>query len=130
MASKAAELLAGALEERADAHEAGSLGDELTHLERVRSEVSNMNDIPRPMYKLAMRFWKEWATTSANGWETDLAVEQDQWPAMARTIAQHVRTGRLPPDKQILNNFVRRPRSFGTRYIKWILKKSSSQGAQ
>ncbi len=126
MASKAAELLAGALEKSADAHESGSLGDELAHLERVRSQVSNMNDIPRPIYKLAMRFWKEWATASANHWEVDSPIEKDQWPAMARTVAEHVRIGRLPPDKQILNNFLRRPKSFGSKYIKWILKKSSS----
>ncbi len=110
MASEAAEILASALEQDASAQESGRLEIEDQRIEAVRQEVRPINDIPRPIFKLALRFWREWAQASRLGLDDYGLIAASDWPVMARTIAQHVRSGSMPPDRMIIENFVRRRR--------------------
>ncbi len=111
MAETAADILAGALEREADAHDAGEFSNTEARMEAVRRKVASFNDIPRPVYKLAMKFWKAWAREARFNWNHFEPMSKGDWPRMARTIAQSVRTGHLPNDKAILENFVhRRPK--------------------
>lgn len=125
MASKAAAILASALEHDADAHELRKLDNLDVRIEAVRREIVSCNDIPEPIYKLALRFWKEWARASRHGWNYHGSISENDWPAMARTIAQHVRTGSLPPDKLIIDNFVRRRSTIQWRDIKRLFDDSA-----
>ncbi len=126
MAETAADILAGALEREADAHDAGEFANTEARMEAVRRKVATFNDIPRPVYKLAMRFWKAWAREARFDWNHYEPISKDDWPRMARTIAESVRTGHLPNDKAILKHFVRgRPRLRWFQ-IKRMLGKSAS----
>ncbi len=106
---KAAEILARALENDADAHDRAEFAQVGLQLVSVQREVLPINDIPRPVYKLAMRFWREWQSAAALDWPHHAAVEQQEWPALARIVAEHLRLGRLPNNARILDGFVRRP---------------------
>jgi hypothetical protein len=125
MAPKAADILAEALESDAQQQEHGTLNDIELHIKSVQQKVMPMNDIPRPIYKLAMRFWQEWAKASRQDWHHKGAISENDWPAMARTIAQHVRTGSLPNDKLILENFVRRGSSMPWKDLSRLFGNSS-----
>lgn len=118
---KAADILAGALRHEADLHEQGALRDTEARMEAVRREVSRCNDIPRPVYKLALRFWKAWALAASHDWQNYEPITKDDWPRMARTIAQSVHTGRLPNDPMIIRNFVRRRPRLAWRELKRLL---------
>ena len=113
MQIKAAEILAGALEQVAREQEEGNLPDlEARRLETHR-HVIRANDIPRPIFKLSQRFWKDWAYSARHDWRTHGELVAADWPEMARTIAAHVRLGTMPSERRILVNFVRR------RVIRW-----------
>ncbi len=122
MALKAAEILATALEQDADAYEKGELHDLHARIEKVRREVSAINDIPRPIYKLALRFWKSWADSSHHSWRYQDFISENDWPELSRIIAQHVRKGTLPNDKRILDNFMRKRRMQPFKVIKELFK--------
>ena len=107
--------MAGALEQSADAQARGELADLNERIEEVRRQVVPINDIPRPIFKLALRFWKDWALASLNGFRHQDAVAETEWPELARIIAGHVRTGSMPNDRRILDNFVRRRRALNWR---------------
>lgn len=108
MQAKAANIMADALERDADAHDLDELTDVDAHIEDVRRQVLPINNIPEPIYKLALRFWKEWARASRDDWVHYAEIDKAEWPTMARTIAKHVRLGTLPNDKRIIRNFMRR----------------------
>ena len=111
-------MLAAALEADATAHEQGTLSNMDARIIEIETQLKRINDIPRPTYKMAMRFWKEWAWESTHGWSHYENIGVDDWPELARTIAAHVRTGTLPPDKRIIMNFVRRKRVILWRNLK------------
>ncbi len=125
MALKAAEILAKALEEDACAQEQGALGDQSMRIENVCREIRPINDIPRPIFKLALKFWKQWALASQHSWHHGGSISESEWPEMARIIAQHVRIGTLPNNKLILDNFVRKRRSLSWRDLKSLFEKGS-----
>lgn len=113
MRIKAAEILAGALEQAAEEQEQGDLPDLDARRLVTDRQVAPINDIPRPIFKLAQRFWKDWAYAARHEWRTHGELIAADWPEMARTIATHVRLGTMPSDQRILGNFVRR------RVIRW-----------
>lgn len=125
MASEAAEILATALEACASAQEQGTLGNLDKRLQSVRRQVVSINDIPRPTFRLAMRFWKDWVRASRQGWRFYGPVTENDWPDIARTIAQHVRTGTLPPDTLILDNFMRKRRNMLWRDLRNLFDDSA-----
>ena len=129
MTQTAAELLAGALEREADAHERGELGDARSRMEAVRREVARFNDIPRPVYKLALRFWKAWAREASFGWGQTASITKDDWPRLARKVAQSVRAGRLPSDPLILQHFVRRGPRLQWREIRRLFGDPETPGS-
>lgn len=108
MASKAAEILATALEKNATKHEQELTDHLFAELEEIKRTVKAINDIPRPIFKLSMRFWKQWAIASQNAWRYSGSLSQKDWPVLARIIAEHVRKGTLPNNQMILDNFVRK----------------------
>jgi hypothetical protein len=127
MASGAADILATALERQAGAHDQGELQNMVAHREAVCRQVLPISDIPRPTSKPALRFWNEWARASRYAWNAVGPVSKSDWPTMARTSAQHVRTGTLPADKLILDNFVRRRRPLLSHDLKRLCEKSAGR---
>ena len=121
MAATAAEILAAALEQDADAQERGGELDLAAHMASVRRQVLPINNIPRPVFRLALRFWREWDHAHRSGWRYYGPMTEQDWPAAARLIASHVRTGRLPQDRAILDSFVRRRLALPWRDLKQLL---------
>ena len=126
MASKAAEVLASALEKDAEAYDEGKLNHIGIRIDPVLNELRPMNDIPKPIFKLALQFWKEWALFSRETSRHKAFVTDSDWPIMARTIAQHVRLGTLPNDKLIIDNFVRKPPIRSWLKLKSLLNRSTT----
>ncbi len=124
MVSEAAEIVARALEDDARAHERGELGELVPRIAAVRRRVLPINDIPRPVFKLALRFWKAWAQVQRHGARYRGPVENSEWPQMARTIAEHVRLGTMPSDRRVIDVFVRRRSSLTWRDLKVLFEKS------
>ena len=123
MTSKAAEILATALEQDADRQEQGELNDQFARIEKILREVKPINNIPRPIFKLATRFWKEWAIAAQRSWRHFGNISESDWPKMARMIAQHIRLGTLPNDKLILDEFVRKRYVIPWRELKRLFNK-------
>lgn len=128
MALKAAEILATALERDAEAQDAGELGDLRPRIEAVRQQVLPINDIPRPVFKLAQRFYRDWAMAAANDWRYRAPIDKSEWPRMARVIAQSVRSGRLPNDRPIIDYFVRRRIPLPWRELKKLFDRGDRGG--
>lgn len=98
--------MAEALERDADLHDRDELDNVDAHIEDVCRQVLPINNIPEPIYKLTLHFWKEWGRALQEDWVHYAEIEKDEWPVMARTIAKHVRLGTLPNDKRIIRNFI------------------------
>lgn len=124
MVSKAAEIIARALEDDARAHEQGELGELEPRIAAVRRQVLPFNDIPRPVFKLALRFWKAWAQVQRHGARYRGPVDHGEWPQMARTIAEHVRLGTMPSDRRVIDAFVRRRSKLNWHDFKALFGKS------
>ncbi|MCY4263520.1 MAG: hypothetical protein OXE78_01520 [Gammaproteobacteria bacterium] len=125
MASKAADILANWLEQDAEAFERNLLKDLTERLKSIQQEVVPINDIPRPTFKLAMSFLKEWDLALRKGEEYFGSIQMRDWPVMARTIAENVRKGSLPNDQLILDNFVRKRKSLPWRDLMTLFGKSN-----
>ncbi len=100
--------MASALEGAADAQESGSPLDLQATLQTTQRQVKPINDIPRPIFKLTLKFWEQWALAARNQWNDLREIDKNDWPAMARTMAQHVRSGQMPNDRKIVENFIKR----------------------
>ncbi len=124
MALKAAEILASALEADALAMEHGQLEPLETRIASVRRQVQPINDIPRPIFKLAIRFWKEWSKALHHGARYPGPLQADDWPELARIVAQHVRQGTMPNDRRLIDTFVRRRQKLPWRDLKMLFGKS------
>ena len=124
MASTAADRLASGLEQDAVAWEQGRLENLDRRMQAIQQQVLPINDIPRPSFKLAMRFLKEWQRALTLGACYHGPVQASDWPIMARTIARHVRTGTLPDDRRILQYFVRRRPVLNWRDVKRLFGSS------
>lgn len=108
--SKSAEILAAALERDADAQDRGEFGELGKRWADVRSEIVPINEIPNPLFYLAMRFWDDWGDTARHEWQYHEPFEQPDWPRMARDIANHVRAGTLPEDELVIKHFLPKPK--------------------
>jgi hypothetical protein len=126
MTSKAAEILANALEKDVEAFNAGDVNEVGMRIDAVLNEVRPMNNIPKPIFKLALQFWKEWALFSRESSRHKAFVTNTDWPIMAHTIAQHVRLGTLPNDKLIIDNFVRKPPIRSWLKLKSLINRSNN----
>ena len=124
MASGAAEILARALEREADAQEAGSTGDLHQAMQVIRREIMPINDIPRPIFNLTLKFWKQWANAAQNQWRYQGSIAADDWPRMARILAQSVRQGTMPNDPEIIEHFIRRKAKLSWRDMKSLFDES------
>ena len=111
MASKAAEFLATALEQDAEAFEHKTLENLTGRFQAIQQNVVPINDIPRPTFKLAMSFLKEWDMALHRGADYFGPIKSDQWPELARIIADCVREGSMPNNRLILDTFIRKRRA-------------------
>jgi len=110
MSSEAAEFVAQALEQDAEAHEAGRFNDIAKRWDDVYGKLLPIQDTSEPIFAMAMRFWDDWKDASNHKWMYHKPMKQTDWPRVARVIAACLRSGTLPEEKIILDLFMPKPK--------------------
>ena len=125
MSSKAADILANALEADAIAHESGQhhkIGDKF---DDVLSEISSLNDIPPRLSCLAINFWDGWQDSRNHDWLYYEPITESDWPRLAREISRSLREGSLPNNQELIDHFSPEPSlPLLQRFKNWIFKRA------
>ena len=111
MNKEASEIFSNALESDANDHDAvlyeniGMKWDEIYSL-----LLPIEDDINNPIYDISFRFWDEWCDASTHEWQYHEPIKKEQWPNLARELAQCLKTGAIPSNKIIIENFTPKPK--------------------
>ena len=123
MTSKAADILANALEGDAIAHESGQQHKIGEKFDDVMSEISSLNDIPPRLSYLAINFWDSWQDSRNHDWLYYEPISEADWPRLAREISHSLRSGSLPNNQDLIDRFSPEPGlPFLQRLKNWVLK--------
>jgi hypothetical protein len=97
-----AEDLAAALVRGADAQDRGDaaqIDDGYDELEPLIAE-SDSGDLG-----IALRFWEGWIDARDHAWVVHEPIEQEDWPSLARELAEDLRAGTPITSSMVLRNF-------------------------
>jgi hypothetical protein len=123
MTSKAADILANALEVDAIAHESGQQHKIGEKFDDVMSEISSLNDIPPRLSYLAINFWDSWQDSRNHDWLYYEPITESDWPRLAREISHSLRSGSLPNNQDLIDRFSPEPGlPFLQRFKNWVFK--------
>jgi hypothetical protein len=123
MTSKAADILANALEVDAIAHESGQQHKIGEKFDDVMSEISSLNDIPPRLSYLAINFWDSWQDSRNHEWLYYEPITESDWPRLAREISHSLRSGSLPNNQDLIDRFSPEPGlPFLQRFKNWVFK--------
>ena len=121
MHSEAAEILANALEQDALAHESGKPDEIGMQYDPVLAEILPIDDIPPVLSALAFNFWDGWLDSKNHDWLYYEPMTRDDWPRAAREIAKALRSGVLPDNPAIIEQFIPKPRpTILNRFLHWV----------
>lgn len=122
MNKEAAEIFAKALEEDIKLQEEGRFVEIGENWDDVYAELLPIDDdIDNPIYSLAFRFWDDWCDASNHDWLHHEPVTKEQWPLLAKEIAESLRTGKLPESEIIIEEFTPKPKISITQRLKqWL----------
>jgi len=121
MVNEAAEILACALEQDAQAQEAGNINDIGLRWDDIYAEILPIQDTAEPIFAMAMRFWDDWGDASKHEWKYHEPITKEQWPIFARELATCLRTETMPENQIINENFTPMPTvSILERIKKWF----------
>ena len=109
MTSKAAEILASALEHDARAHESGHYEAIGNRLDEVYDEILPLQSSSDTMFAVTLRFWYDWIDASSHDWKYQGPINKEQWPQLAREIADGLRSGYMPENNIITESFMPPP---------------------
>lgn len=107
MSSEAAEILAQALELDAAAQESGELENIGMRYDDVLNEILPIDDIPDSIFNMAFAFWGDWLDAKNHNWFHHEPMTKDDWPRVARVMAQSVRDFEIPSDPVVQRLFLR-----------------------
>ena len=126
MNSEAANIFAIALEKDAEDHEAGRFRNIGSNWDRVYGEILPIeNDVENPLYRMSFRFWDDWCDASNHDWNYHNPINKDQWPNLARELANCLRAKKMPENRILLNNFTVEPRVPLIEKIKNVFTKNT-----
>ncbi len=121
MTTEAAEILADALEQDAQAQEAGKVDAIGLRWDDVYAEILPIQDTSEPIFAMAMRFWDDWCDASSHEWRYHEPITNEQWPQLARELANCLRAGSMPTNQIIIESFTPKPRvGILRRLKKWV----------
>lgn len=90
---KAARLVASALREDASAHEAGDFGAIGEQMDRIHGEVLALCGDLSDGISIGITFWDDWADARNHEWMYHEGIGQDDWPRLARHVADAIESG-------------------------------------
>ncbi len=102
-------FLAAALERAAERHEAGHFGQIGAEYDQVEMETLPSRNRTSPRFDLAFRFWDGWVDASNHGWLYYDGIGRDDWPLLAREVAQSLREGVEPSSPVLWRYFGQQP---------------------
>ena len=122
MNPQAAEIFASAIEEDIKLQEQGRFLEIGEKLDEVYAELLPIeDDINNPVYAIAFRFWDDWGDASTHDWFFHEPVTEEQWPIYAKEIVTSLRTGKLPENSIILEEFTPKPKiSIAQKIKQWL----------
>lgn len=94
----AVEFLASALEADAAAQEAGHTEEIGERYDEVLLEVRPVWDENADALSMGFHFWDCWADARNHDWNYYPGITENDWPGLAREVADAVRQGRQPED--------------------------------
>ena len=108
---EAAEALANALESDADDQDAGRYENIGMKWDDTYAQMLPIEeDMNNPIYGIAFRFWDDWCDASNHEWQCHEPIKKEQWPNFARELAQSLKTGVMPNNQVIIENFTPKPK--------------------
>jgi len=111
MNKEAAEIFAKALENDANDHDAGKYENIGMKWDDIYAQILPIeDDINNPIYGMAFRFWEDWGDASNHEWQYHEPIKKEQWPIFARELAQSLKTGSMPQNQAIIENFKPKPK--------------------
>jgi hypothetical protein len=79
MNNEAANILASALENDANNHDAGIHQEIGLNWDNIYAEILPIEeDINSPLYNMTFRFWDEWGDAANHGWQYHEPIEKEQ----------------------------------------------------
>jgi hypothetical protein len=111
MNKEAAEIFATALENDADEQDAGRYENIGMKWDDIYAQILPIEeDINTPIYNMAFRFWDDWCDASNHEWQYHEPITKNQWPQFARDLALSLRSGNIPTNQIIIDNFTPKPK--------------------
>jgi hypothetical protein len=106
-ADEARRALAAYLRHDAGAHDRQSYDEIGRRFDSFEHGFPSGDDPKLETLRIALTFWDGWIDARNNGWQTTSGIRQDEWPALARGIADDV-----DADREITSDSVHQ--HFGT----------------
>lgn len=123
MNKEAAKLFANALESDADDHDAGRYENIGMKWDDIYAQILPIeDDINNPIYGIAFRFWDDWCDASSHEWQYHEPIKKEQWSILARELAQSLKTGLIPQNQVIIENFKPKPKVGLIKRLKKVFK--------
>ena len=111
MNSEAVNILAAALEEDAKNHDSEKYSAIGLNWDNIYGEILPIeDDFETPLYGMSFRFWDDWSDASNHDWMYHEPISKEDWPYLARELAQCLRDKKMPENTMLLNNFKVQPR--------------------
>jgi hypothetical protein len=119
--NEADEILAEALIADATAHEAGRFDNLASQYDEVLCELLPIQNLGERRFAIAFNFWNGWCDASNHDWQYYPGITRDDWPRLARHIAERLRTGKAATVQIVIEKFApENLRSIRVRLWEWI----------
>ncbi len=98
----ARDTLAQHLRHDADAHDKGSFDEIGRRFDSYEHAFPAGDDHALEKLRIALTFWDSWIDARNNGWQSTSGIPQQEWPVLARAVADDVAA-----DREITSDRVR-----------------------
>jgi len=120
-AREAARIVASALRQDAKAHEAGNFEAIAARYDDVYAEVLPLcEDLPG-MIATGFTFWDWWSDARNHAWQYYEGITREDWPRLARHVADAVEAGSPITDPVLMRHFERAARPGLVRRLRKLL---------